>query len=46
MLITEPLIYLEHYSPYTVCPVLEQTYLHFLFMCSAAHARYIYKLQG
>ena len=28
MLIREPLAYLQQYSPYPVCPVLEQTYLH------------------
>ena len=37
----KPLIYLQPYSLYSVCPVLEKTYLHLLFMCSTAHARYI-----
>ena len=46
MLIGEPLIYLQQYIPYTICPALEQTYLHRLFMYSTAHARYICKLQG
>ena len=39
MLISELLIYLQQDSPYTGCHVLEQTYLHSLFMCSTAHAR-------
>ena len=41
MLLGEPLISIQLYSPYTVFPVLEQTYLHLLFMCSTVHARYI-----
>ena len=40
-LIWKPVIYLKLYSPYPVCPILEQSYLHLLFMCNTAHARYI-----
>ena len=41
MLLREPLVYLQYYSPLTVSPVLDQTYLHLLFMCITAHASYI-----
>ena len=44
MLFGEPLIYLQQYISDTICPVLEQTNLHLLFMYSAAHVRYINKL--
>ena len=40
-LLREPLVYLQHYSPFIVSPVLKQTYLHLLFMCGTAHANYI-----
>ena len=39
--IREPLVYLQQYSPLVVSPVLDQTYLHSLFMCSTAHVSYI-----
>ena len=41
MLLREPLVYLQHYSPFIVSTVLDQTYLHLLFMCSTAHASFI-----
>ena len=41
IIIREPLVYLQQYSPLVVSPVLGQTYLHSLFMCSTAHASYI-----
>ena len=41
MIFREPLVYLQQYSPFIVSPVLDQTYLHLLFMCSTAHASYI-----
>ena len=41
IIIREPLEYLQQYSPLVVSPVLDQTYLHSLFMCSTAHASYI-----
>ena len=41
IIIREPLVYLQQYSPLVVSPVLDQTYLHSLFICSTVHASYI-----
>ena len=41
MLLREPLVYLQQYSPLVASPVLDQTYLHSLLLCSTAHASYI-----
>ena len=41
MIFREPLVYLQQYSSFIVSPVLDQTYLHLLFICSTAHASYI-----
>ena len=41
IILREPLVCLQQYSPLVVSPVLDQTYFHPLFMCSIAHASYI-----
>ena len=40
--ISKALISSQIYSPCTVCPVLEEAYLHLLFICSTVLAKYIY----